>query len=394
MASIESVTGPLDPADLGTVLIHEHLRFRDNATADEFPHLYDEDALYAAGLEAANGAKGVGVKTIVEPTAMFGGRDVRFMERIARETGVQVVPCTGIYTYDYLPINWVSRSEDEMADAFVHDIEQGIQGTDIKAAFLKCAADEPGVTENVEKVHRACARASLRTGKPIMAHSHPGSRTGPEQMKVFIDEGVAPEQVQIAHTGDTDDLDYIEQVLDTGAYIGLDRYGIEMYLPTDKRNATVLALLERGHVAEDAPVDGLVRLDRLVQRADDRGPDGAGRGARVAHPAAARGDHSHAEGRRDDRRAAGHHAGGQLPGVADAGVVAASGLSMIARTRAWCKGCTRAFQALSTGSIPVARSRRRGDCCSFCSYGTCRARRSRRAGRAFRRPVDAWWACA
>ena len=44
MASIESVTGPLDPADLGTVLIHEHLRFRDNATADEFPHLYDEDA--------------------------------------------------------------------------------------------------------------------------------------------------------------------------------------------------------------------------------------------------------------------------------------------------------------------------------------------------------------
>ena len=37
-------------------------------------------------------------------------------------------------------------------------------------------------------------------------------------------------------------------MLDTGAYIGLDRYGIEMYLPTDKRNATVLALLERGHV--------------------------------------------------------------------------------------------------------------------------------------------------
>ena len=248
MASIESVTGPVDPADLGTVLIHEHLRFRDNATADEFPHLYDEDALYAAGLEAANGAKGVGVKTIVEPTAMFGGRDVRFMEKIARETGMQVVPCTGIYTYDYLPINWVTRSEDEMADAFVHDIEQGIQGTDIKAAFLKCAADEPGVTENVEKVHRACARASLRTGKPIMAHSHPGSRTGPEQMKIFLEEGVAPEQVQIAHTGDTDDLGYIDEVLDTGAYIGLDRYGIEMYLPTDKRNATVLALLERGHV--------------------------------------------------------------------------------------------------------------------------------------------------
>ena len=56
-----------------------------------------------------------------------------------------------------------------------HDIEQGIQGTEIKAAFLKCAADEPGVTENVEKVHRAVARASVRTGAPIMAHSRPAS---------------------------------------------------------------------------------------------------------------------------------------------------------------------------------------------------------------------------
>ncbi|MGZ5316721.1 MAG: phosphotriesterase family protein [Solirubrobacterales bacterium] len=83
-----------------------------------------------------------------------------------------------------------------------------------------------------------------------MAHSHPASKTGPRQMEVVIEEGVAPEQVQIAHTGDTDDLDYIEEVLDTGAYIGLDRYGIEMYLPTDKRNATVLALLERGHVGK------------------------------------------------------------------------------------------------------------------------------------------------
>ena len=53
--------------------------------------------------------------------------------------------------------------EDAMADLFVHDIEEGIQGTEIKAAFLKCAADEPGVTPNVEKVHRAIARASVST---------------------------------------------------------------------------------------------------------------------------------------------------------------------------------------------------------------------------------------
>ena len=57
---------------------------------------------------------------------------------LADETGLQIVTCTGIYTYDHLPPYLVNRDEDFMAGLFVHDIEQGIQGTDIKAAFVKC----------------------------------------------------------------------------------------------------------------------------------------------------------------------------------------------------------------------------------------------------------------
>jgi phosphotriesterase-related protein len=271
MGAVESVTGPIELEELGTTLIHEHLRFRDEANAEQFPHLYDEEGLYAAAVEAAQAAIGVGVRTIGEPTAMYGGRDVRFMERVARETGLQVIACTGIYTYDHLPLHWQSRSEDVMADAFVHDIERGIQGTGIKAAFLKCAADAPGVTPNVEKVHRACARASLRTGAPIMAHSHPASQTGLRQMEVFVDEGVDPSKVQIAHTGDTDDLDYIERLLDTGAWIGMDRYGIEMYLPMDRRNATVLALLERGYADRmHLSMDSCASLDWFPEEVEEQ----------------------------------------------------------------------------------------------------------------------------
>jgi phosphotriesterase-related protein len=129
----------------------------------------------------------------------------------------------------------------------VHDIEQGIQRTEIKAAFVKCAADEPGVNERVEKVHRAAARASVRTGAPVMAHSRPASGTGPRQVEILLEEGVAPEKIHIAHTGDTDDLDYIERLLEAGVWIGMDRYGIDLFLPTDKRNATVLELLRRGY---------------------------------------------------------------------------------------------------------------------------------------------------
>lgn len=257
MATVQTVTGPLEATELGSTLIHEHLVARDEAILAQFPHMgtTSADPLRAipsegaedAARECATAAVERGVKTICDPAAMFLGRDVSLLRRVAEATGLQVVPCTGIYTYDHLPMALVSRDADAIADLYVHDIEQGIQGSAIRAAFIKCAADEPGLTENVEKLHRAAARASVRTGTPIMAHSRPASDTGPQQIAIFEEEGVDPALVQIAHTGDSADLDYIEGLLDKGVYIGLDRFGLEMYLPFEQRVETAVALLERGY---------------------------------------------------------------------------------------------------------------------------------------------------
>ncbi len=247
MGSVHTVQGPVESDELGVTLVHEHVRFRDEAVAAQWPGRYDEQLELDAALVAVNGAKDRGVRTIVDPTAMFGGRDVNFMKRVAQETGVQIVACTGIYSYDYLPHYFQSRDADVMADHFVEDIEIGVQGTDIRAAFLKCAADAAGVTDQVEKIHRAVARASLQTGAPIMAHSMPAAGTGPRQAEIFEEEGVEAAKVQIAHCGDTEDVAYIEGLIDKGVYVGLDRYGLEMYLPIHKRNATVAELLRRGH---------------------------------------------------------------------------------------------------------------------------------------------------
>jgi phosphotriesterase-related protein len=257
MAQVQTVKGPVEADQLGTTLIHEHLRNRDEAVHDQWPHAgavkEDEPYEVAPGddyeiaVREAKAALELGVKTIGEPTAMLLGRDVRFLERVSDETGLQIITCTGIYTYEPLPQFFINRDADQIAEFFVSDIEQGIQGTDIKAGFIKCAADEPGVTENIEKIHRAAARASVRTGAPIMAHSRPESNTGPRQVEIFLEEGVEPGKIQIAHTGDTDDLDYIEGLLEKGVWIGLDRYGLELFLPYEKRQATARALLERGY---------------------------------------------------------------------------------------------------------------------------------------------------
>jgi len=250
MTQVQTVTGPVEADDLGLTLIHEHVRFRDESVTAQWPDRYDDAAEMQTALDAVNAAAAHGVRTIVEPTAMFGGRDVRFMRSVAEETGVRLVPCTGIYTYDHLPHYFQSRDADQIAEHFVHDIQEGIQGTEIRAAFLKCAADAAGVTENVEKVHRAVARASNATGTPIMAHSMPAVATGPRQVEIFLEEGVPAERIQIAHCGDTDDVAYIEGLIAQGVYVGLDRYGIEMYLPIDKRNETTAELLRRGHASQ------------------------------------------------------------------------------------------------------------------------------------------------
>jgi phosphotriesterase-related protein len=247
MSTVHTVQGPVDEAQLGVVLGHEHVRFRDEAVAAQWPARYDEQFELDEALKAVGAARERGVQTIFDATAMFGGRDVHFMRRVAEQSGVRIVACTGIYSYGYLPQYFQNRDVDVMAEHFIADIEEGIQGTDVRAAFLKCAADADGVTEAVEKVHRAVARASVQTGTPIMAHSMPAAGTGPRQVEIFREEGVDLARVQIAHCGDTEDLAYIEGLLAEGVYVGLDRYGLEMFLPIDRRNATTAELLRRGH---------------------------------------------------------------------------------------------------------------------------------------------------
>src|SRR3954470_14330171 len=258
MAQVPTVTGMVDADQLGTTLIHEHLCNSDEAVHDQWPiagavkedkpYEVSPEQVFEIAVREAQAAVDLGVKTIGEPTAMFLGRDVEFMRRVSEETGLQVIPCTGIYTSDHLPQFFVSRDPNQIADLFVHDIEEGIQGTDIRAAFIKCAADEPGVNENIEKIHRAAARASVKTGAPIMAHSRPASNTGPRQVEIFEEEGVDLSKVQIAHCGDTDDLDYLEGLIEKGVWIGLDRYGLDLFLPYEKRQATAKELIiERGY---------------------------------------------------------------------------------------------------------------------------------------------------
>ena len=54
-------------------------------------------------------------------------------------------------------------------------------------------------------------------------------------------------KVVIGHSGDSTDLDYLEELIAQGSYLGMDRFGIDSILPFEQRVDTVAQMCERGH---------------------------------------------------------------------------------------------------------------------------------------------------
>jgi len=253
MTIVPTVRGPVDSAGLGTVLMHEHVFVLSPEFQINFPHHAGFDAeaeipVAAARLEELVSA---GVDTIVDLTVVGLGRDVELIRRVNELTSLQIVVATGLYTFNELPMYLQSRAAsgdvvDVMATLFVHDIEEGIAHTGVRAGILKCATDVPGVTRDVERVLRAVARAHRATGAPISTHTHAGRRRGLDQQDVFAAEGVDLSRVVIGHSGDTTDLVYLEELIQRGSYLGMDRFGVETILGFQDRVDTVAALCARG----------------------------------------------------------------------------------------------------------------------------------------------------
>jgi phosphotriesterase-related protein len=230
--------------------MHEHIYVLTEGVNANFPHLWDRAARMKQAIADLAEAKAHGVSTMVDLTVLGLGRDIAFVSEAARRSGMQVIAATGLYTYDEVPRYFEHRDVDHMADLFVRDIESGIQSTDIKAAILKCATDEHGVTTGVEKVLRAVARAHRRTGVPISTHTHAASEQGLSQQRIFAEEGVDLRRVVIGHSGDTEDIAYLEKLMSAGSYIGMDRFGLHQFMTTERRVATIAKLCERGYAGQ------------------------------------------------------------------------------------------------------------------------------------------------
>ena len=247
MASVNSVLGPLDVAELGFTLSHEHLFTASAGIQQTYPELFgDFQVLTNEVVSALSEARDGGVQTIIEVSTMDLGRDIRFLAEMSAKTGVNIIPATGIWRD--IPRSLWNRTPDEIASLFVREIQQGIEGTDIRAGIIKVANDAEGVTREGEIILRAAARAAKQTGVRVSTHSYAPGRVGEQQVAIFEDEGLDLNQVYIGHSNDSTDLGYLQGLVARGVWLGFDRHGSAMPIGPDGegRAQTLAALIKAG----------------------------------------------------------------------------------------------------------------------------------------------------
>ena len=254
MGQVETVRGPIDIAAMGTTLMHEHVFILNPEVRANYPADWDEQQRTDDAVAKLEALRERGCATIADPTVLGLGRDIGRIQRVAARTTLNIIAATGLYTYGDVPLYFRFRTgrrgdaaSDPMTAMFIGDITEGIAGTGVKAAFLKCAIDAEGLTPGVERVMRAVAQAHLATGAPVTVHTHPESRAGLTALRVLREEGADLARVVLGHSGDTADLGYLTELADAGCLLGMDRFGLDILLPFEQRVATVAEMCARGY---------------------------------------------------------------------------------------------------------------------------------------------------
>jgi phosphotriesterase-related protein len=273
---INTVLGSCDPGDLGPTLVHEHLLTgMPGAYLDAAD--FDRKREFATVSGAVEKVKQHGIATLIDPCPMELGRDPEFAAAISDRTGMRVIMSTGLYNDALgIPTHFRMLDSDEIAELYVREITEGIGSTGIKAGLIKSANSgmpnhpgEKGITRVEEKVFRAAARAQKATGVPILVHNSETAPFGREVLDIFQSEGVEPKRVMIGHSCGVGDMRYYFDILERGAWLGFDRFGIEAVVPDRMRLASLIGLLGVGQdrimLAHDTVACWLGRLGKNMR---------------------------------------------------------------------------------------------------------------------------------
>jgi phosphotriesterase-related protein len=243
---LQTVTGPVDIDALGLILPHEHL-FTDlrGPLIPGYAQAEPEavvDVVEPYLVDAATS----GVTALVECSTVGVGRNLTILSRLAEISPIRIIAPTGVYREAFTPLSQREISEADLADLWITELMEGIEGTAIRAGFIKLAMSDGGPTALEIRNLKAAAKASQITGAVIASHTI-GGKVARKEMDVLEEAGLDLRRFIWVHAQTETDLTVLMESARRGPYLEFDSVGAPHQSQTDLLETT-LALIEAGYI--------------------------------------------------------------------------------------------------------------------------------------------------
>jgi len=222
-----TLDGKMRASKMGKTLIHEHFLV-DFIGADKIKtDRWSQEKVVKKVLPYLLQVKALGVKTIMDCTPDFLGRDIRLLKELSEKSGLYILTNTGYYGalgYKYLPPWTFTETAEQLAARWIDEAQNGIQGTGVKPGFMKIGVNGASLTDIEQKLVKAAALTHLETGLTICSHTGP-SISAFEQLDLLKKMGVAPSAFVWVHAQNESKKQSYTQAAKMGAWVSLDGLG-------------------------------------------------------------------------------------------------------------------------------------------------------------------------
>ncbi|MEX0995139.1 MAG: hypothetical protein WD599_06380, partial [Balneolaceae bacterium] len=223
---ILTVIGEIPASQMGITLIHEHVLVDWIGADSTGYHRWDRDKIVGRVLPFIRDAADHGVRTMLECTPAYLGRDPYILQELSRRSGVQILTNTGYYgavDNNFMPAHAWEESAEELADRWMDEFENGIDGSGIRPGFMKISVRGEGPLSDLhQKIVRAAALTHRETGLTIVSHTT-GDEPALAQIELMKQSGVSPTAWVWTHS-QAGSLETQIEIGNEGGWISIDNF--------------------------------------------------------------------------------------------------------------------------------------------------------------------------
>ncbi len=246
---VMTVTGAIDPTEMGVTLPHEHVMSTFGAESVRYPY-YDAEVLLESVLPYLEKIRGYGCRTLVDCTATHFGRHPELLRQISELSGLHILTNTGYYGAaddKYVPLHAYEENADQIAARWIREWRYSIDDTGVHPGFIKTAVDGGPLSDIDRKLIVAAARTSSSTGLTIQTHVGDNWDAVEGILSILQEEGVTPEAWVWTHANHMEEVEHLVQAADQGAWISLDGVNRDS---APRILEIVAEMKSRGHLAK------------------------------------------------------------------------------------------------------------------------------------------------